>query len=114
MPSETLTMRSCSPSRYSVSTVSSVRHTIRRGGNWRMDHDMQNIGLNVTTAITTDVIAGLDRHVIVKNVLTKINRHSGARGARTSDVQFAHRGISRFRVWSFGPSRNDERGNYRS
>src|SRR5947207_15134048 len=29
-------MRSCSPSRYSVSTVSSVRQTIRRGGNWRM------------------------------------------------------------------------------
>ena len=28
-------MRSCSPSRYSVSTVSSVRQTIRRGGNWR-------------------------------------------------------------------------------
>jgi hypothetical protein len=27
-------MRSCWPSRYSVSTVSSVRHTIRRGGKW--------------------------------------------------------------------------------
>src|SRR4026207_1871742 len=29
-------MRSCSPSRYSVSTVSSVRQMIRRGGNWRI------------------------------------------------------------------------------
>src|SRR5690349_5466763 len=29
-------MRSCSPSKYSVSTVSSVRQTIRRGGNWRI------------------------------------------------------------------------------
>src|SRR3954451_1114192 len=29
-------MRSCSASRYSVSTVSSVRQTIRRGGNWRI------------------------------------------------------------------------------
>ena len=27
------TMRSCSPSKYSVSTVSSVRHAIRLGGN---------------------------------------------------------------------------------
>jgi hypothetical protein len=53
-----------------------------------MDHDMQNIGLNVTTAITTDVIAGLDpARDCSKNVLTKINRHSGARGARTRNLE---------------------------
>ena len=50
-------MRSCSPSRYSVSTVSSVRQTIRRGGNWRMRDDMPNSGALVTAAITSDVIA---------------------------------------------------------
>src|ERR1700722_6390611 len=36
-------MRSCPPSRYNVSTVSSVRQTIRRGGNWRMTDDMKKI-----------------------------------------------------------------------
>src|SRR5712664_4170916 len=52
------TMRSCSPSRYSVSTVSSVRQTIRLGGNWRMADDMTNYRRVVTVAITRDVIAG--------------------------------------------------------
>ena len=33
------------------------------------------------------------------------------RGARSANLRcaIAHRGISRFRVWSFGPSRNDEK-----
>src|ERR1700716_4040437 len=54
----TPTIRSCSPSRYSVSTVSSVRQTIRRGGNWRMADDMANYRGVVIVTITGDVIAG--------------------------------------------------------
>src|SRR6185369_17220445 len=33
--------------------------------------------------------------------------HSGARRRRELRCAIAHRRISRFRVWSFGPSRND-------
>src|SRR5229473_3497616 len=34
-------------------------------------------------------------------------RHSGARVSANLRCAIAHRGISRFQVWSFGPSRND-------
>src|SRR5450631_1889325 len=89
-------MRSCSPSRYSVSTVSSVRQTIRQGGKWRMAWDMPNYPGVVTDDITSDVIAGLDpTSNCFESFLTKRqNCHSGARAARTSDV-LSHIGESR-------------------
>jgi hypothetical protein len=69
---ETPTIRSCSPSRYSVSTVSSVRQTIRRGGNWRMPEDIANYRLDVTVTITRTSLPGLTPlSIFLRNDLKK-------------------------------------------
>jgi hypothetical protein len=53
-----------------------------------MEDDMANNGLNVTVAITRHVIAGLDPAIHrYKTSSTKINRHSGAREARTRNLE---------------------------
>jgi hypothetical protein len=73
-----------------------------------MEDDMANNEFVVTAAITRNVIAGLAPGNSSSQNKSDEDKPS-FRGEQSANLRcaIAHRGISRFRVWSFGPSRND-------
>ena len=67
-------------------------------------HDIETLGETVRERVKAN--SGIELHWEIKRIgIPVVSRHSGAREARTRNLEVVWG--TRFRVWSFGPSRND-------